>query len=51
MMTIAMYYFIGITTGVDLKALIQAGMYINRELGNRKSQSKVATAMMMMMKK
>ena len=50
MMTIAMYYLIGITTGVDLKALLKAGIYIDKELGNRKSQSKVATAMMMMKK-
>jgi hypothetical protein len=46
LITITICYLIGIITGVDLKALLHAGMYIDRELGNRKSQSKVATAMM-----
>lgn len=49
-MTITMCYLTGIITGVDLKTLLHAGIYINKELGNRKSQSKVATAMIMMKK-
>ena len=41
-----MLYGLGIDTGVDFDALIDAGQYISRALGNRTPNSRVAVAVM-----